>query len=273
MTQSQDAAAIAALRYLDLPVTLYTEVNQVQAGAPADGKLEVGDVIRTVDGVKVSAGTDVTTAVRKVKPGDVIEFGIERKGKPMTVSVTSEPSPDDPKVPYVGIGLQQDYTSPVKISIKLNDVGGPSGGLMFTMGIIDKLTAGSVNAGQHVAGTGTMDENGNVGAIGGIRQKIAAAKADGATIFMVPEANCSEAVVGAPEGLRLVKVSTLTGALDALKLGDLRRQPARLLASVGSPASDQSGLEGRGERGGEPGREVWSGQHLHGVVVLAEPHR
>jgi PDZ domain-containing protein len=216
MTQSQDAAAIAALRHLHLPVTLYADVTDVQKGAPADGKLMAGDVIRTVDGTTVTSAPEVTAAVRKRKPGDTVVFGVLRKGAPLSESMTATAAPDDPKRAYLGIGVGNGYTSPVKVSIKLDDVGGPSGGLMFTMGIVDKLTPEQVNRGQHVAGTGTMDENGNVGAIGGIRQKIAAAKADGATVFLVPAANCSEAVVGAPPGLQLVKVSTLDGALTAL---------------------------------------------------------
>jgi len=105
----------------------------------------------------------------------------------------------------------------VKVTIALNDVGGPSAGLMFTLGIIDKLTPTQETGGLHIAGTGTMDESGTVGPIGGIRQKMAAARADGATIFLVPASNCAEALGQVPDGLRLIKVTNVDDALAGLQ--------------------------------------------------------
>jgi PDZ domain-containing protein len=88
---------------------------------------------------------------------------------------------------------------------------------MFSLGIVDKLTPDDLTAGLTIAGTGTIDDQGNVGAIGGIAQKMRGAKRDGATIFLSPADNCTEAVANAVPGLELVKVSTLSGAVDALK--------------------------------------------------------
>jgi PDZ domain-containing protein len=108
----------------------------------------------------------------------------------------------------------------VKVTLKLADVGGPSAGLLFTLGIIDKLdgdgSGGDLTGGRNVAGTGTIDADGKVGAVGGVALKTQAARRDGATVFLVPKAECSDAKSELPKGLRLVPVTTLKGAVDAL---------------------------------------------------------
>src|SRR5690606_521879 len=109
-----------------------------------------------------------------------------------------------------------DFPFEVKINIDEN-IGGPSAGLMFALAIYDKLTPGALTGGEHVAGTGTISGTGEVGGIGGIQQKIAAARRDGATIFLTPEPNCPMAVEAAVEGIRLVRVSTLDDAIEALE--------------------------------------------------------
>jgi len=122
----------------------------------------------------------------------------------------------------VGIQMRVSYKFPFKVDINVGEVGGPSAGLMFSLGIYDKLTPGSLTGGKSIAGTGTIDPSGKVGAIGGIEQKMIGAKRAGATIFLTPAGNCADAVRAVPEGLRLVKVETLEGAikaLDALRTG------------------------------------------------------
>ena len=108
----------------------------------------------------------------------------------------------------------------VKVTLKLADVGGPSAGLLFTLGIIDKLdgdgAGGDLTGGLTVAGTGTIDADGTVGAVGGVALKTQAAKRDGATVFLVPKAECADAKGELPKGLRLVPVTSLKGAVSAL---------------------------------------------------------
>jgi PDZ domain-containing protein len=110
--------------------------------------------------------------------------------------------------------------SKVKVSLKLSDVGGPSAGLLFTLGIIDKLNGdgngGDLTGGRTIAGTGTIDADGTVGAVGGVSLKTQAAKRDGATVFLVPKAECSDAEAELPKGLRLIPVTTLKGAVSSL---------------------------------------------------------
>jgi PDZ domain-containing protein len=108
----------------------------------------------------------------------------------------------------------------VKVTLKLADVGGPSAGLLFTLGIIDKLngdgSGGDLTGGRTIAGTGTISADGTVGAVGGVALKTQAAKRDGATVFLVPKAECSDAKSELPKGLRLVPVTSLKGAVSAL---------------------------------------------------------
>ena len=141
---------------------------------------------------------------------------IERDGVTQRVSLVTVPAKEDPNVAVVGFVPKDGYTSPVKITISLEDIGGPSAGLMLALGIIDKLTLVQENHGAHVAGTGTIDVNGTVGAIGGVRQKMAGARNDGATVFLVPAANCAEAVQQVPAGLRLVKVTDVDDAVSGM---------------------------------------------------------
>lgn len=109
----------------------------------------------------------------------------------------------------------------IKVTLKLADVGGPSAGLLFSLGIIDKLNGdgagGDLTGGRTIAGTGTIDADGKVGAVGGVSLKTQAAKRDGATVFLVPKDECSDAQAELPKGLRLIPVTTLNGAVSALE--------------------------------------------------------
>jgi PDZ domain-containing protein len=216
MLQSQDDAVVAALRHLGLPVTLTVSVRSVEAGGPSDGHLKAGDRILSVDGTAVSTAAELRTQIGKHKPGDTITFVVERGGQKLTVPVVAGQATDDPNRAMVGFVPTEGYLSPVTVTVTVEDVGGPSAGLMLSLGIIDKLTPEQENGGAHVAGTGTIDVNGTVGPIGGIRQKLAGARSVGATVFLVPAANCAEALLHVPAGLRLVKVTDVDDALSGM---------------------------------------------------------
>ncbi|MFD0058594.1 S16 family serine protease [Streptomyces sp. NPDC127168] len=104
----------------------------------------------------------------------------------------------------------------IDVDLRLEDVGGPSAGLLFSLGIVDKLSAGDLTGGEVIAGTGTITTGGKVGAVGGVPLKTQAARRDGATVFLVPKAECSDAQAELPKGLRLIPVTTLKGAVDSL---------------------------------------------------------
>ncbi|MEV7414280.1 S16 family serine protease [Streptomyces sp. NPDC089919] len=109
----------------------------------------------------------------------------------------------------------------VKVTLSLADVGGPSAGLLFSLGIVDKLdgngSGGDLTGGTSIAGTGTIDDDGTVGAVGGVALKTQAARRDGASVFLVPRAECADARAELPAGLRLIPVTTLSGAVDSLR--------------------------------------------------------
>ncbi|WP_112243917.1 YlbL family protein [Kribbella monticola] len=214
MTGSQDSAVAAALQ--EVPVPFHPKVSTVSKGSPADGKLKPGDVVLKVDGVAVSQVPQVGELVRKNKVGEDVSFLIRRGGAEQTVVVKAAATPGDAGRPMVGITIGVD--SAVKVSVNLGqDIGGPSAGTAFALAIYDKLTPGALLNGKHIAGTGTIDALGQVGAIGGIQQKIAGAKAAGATVFLVPEPNCAAALHAGVKDIRLVKITTLHEAIGALK--------------------------------------------------------
>ncbi|GII57046.1 hypothetical protein Pth03_54350 [Planotetraspora thailandica] len=229
MTDSQQSATAAALNALKIPIQESISVAETDKGTPAEGKLKAGDEITAVDGTKVTTLDAVAAGVQKHKPGEPVTFSVQRNGAPTQVTINAGKSQDGRTM--VGVRMQTTYKFPFKVDISVGDVGGPSAGMMFSLGIYDKLTPGSLTGGVSVAGTGTIDPQGDVGPIGGIEQKMVGARRAGATVFLTPGANCEDAVKAVPKGLRLVKVTTLDDAikaLDALRAGskDLPACPA-----------------------------------------------
>ncbi|MFM7146145.1 MAG: PDZ domain-containing protein [Actinomycetales bacterium] len=219
---SQSNAIAAAAVYLKRPVNPHVVVSAVYSGTPSDGVLLPGDKVRAVDGVEVSVPTDVSSRIRSAPAGTTFELTVARIDADgvqtdQEVTVTSAPNPDDPTVPYIGIGVGTYYTSDFQAQFSLEDIGGPSAGLIFTLGIVDLLSPGDLTAGKHVAGTGTIAPDGTVGPIGGIRQKLAGARAAGAELFLMPRVHCTEARDHIPEGLVVTPVGTLDEAVQALQ--------------------------------------------------------
>ncbi len=217
MEQSQQNAVTAALRELHVPVTVSVSVAAVEKGTPAAGTLRVGDVIVSVDGTAVTGADSLRQLIGKHKPGESVRLGVRRNGRPVEVSVGTVKASDGTGRAIIGVAVQSNPSYPFSVSIGLKDVGGPSAGMMFALGLIDRLTPGSLTAGRSIAGTGTIDDAGQVGPIGGIEQKVVGARRAGATVFLVPAQDCAGAKSAAPKGLRLVRVSTLQGAVTALE--------------------------------------------------------
>ena len=216
MRDSQESATTAALRSLGFSIPTHAAVNAIAAGSPATGKLRPNDEIIQVDGKPITGGAALRALITAHKAGDPVAFVIERGGKRSDVTVTTEKAPQGGRT-IVGITTRDVADYPFTVKIGLKDVGGPSAGLMFALGIVDKLTPGSLTGGAFVAGTGTIDDSGNVGPIGGITQKMIAARRAGATVFLAPSGDCAEAISTVPNGLHLVRITSLTSALDSLK--------------------------------------------------------
>ncbi|BCJ42789.1 hypothetical protein GCM10010168_04710 [Actinoplanes ianthinogenes] len=212
--QSQTSAETVALRELGYPVQTY--VRKVTPGSAAVGLLQEGDVLTSVDGAAVSEPAQLTALVRAKPVGTALRVGYTRDGKPGTVVVTTKAG-EDGKTPRLGIEIDIKQPHPFDIKIDLDKIGGPSAGLMFTLGIIDKLRDEDLTGGKVIAGTGTMSDDGTVGPIGGIPQKLVGAHDAGAKLFLVPKDNCAEALRNAVDGLPMARVATVDDALTALK--------------------------------------------------------
>ena len=222
MVSSQDAAVASGLLRSGVE-PFVVKVAEVVDGAPAEGVLAKGDLIRSVDDTDVGSPQELVDAVSAIAPGARVTLDIERDGKPKTVRLTTEPNPDAPDTARIGVSAadQPVFDPPISVNIDLGqEIGGPSAGLVFSIAIYDLLTPGELLGGRYVAGTGIIDQNGKVGPIGGIQQKIAGAynDGDGATVFLVPADNCEEAGMSDLAGdLLLVKVATLDDAIKALE--------------------------------------------------------
>ncbi|MBT1187971.1 PDZ domain-containing protein [Streptomyces sp. CJ_13] len=228
-SQSQESAKVAALKQLGIPVSARVVVSSVVKASPSEGKLHAGDVIQAVDGTPVKEPGDVAKLVTKHKAGEPVEFTIvpaaeaaeaerahREPGSPTKITITSGKAEGDGHA-IVGIRAGTDHTFPFTVDIKLADVGGPSAGLMFALGIVDKLTPEDLTGGKFIAGTGTIDDEGKVGPIGGIQMKTIGARQAGAEYFLTPAENCASASAQVPDGLTLVKVSTIDDATKALE--------------------------------------------------------
>lgn len=217
MQSSQQSATAAALRQLNIEYDSVVTVLLVSEGAPADGVLQVDDDILAIDGEPITDDAQLRAIVAGAGVGTQLELLIRRDGAERTVTLTTEARSASDATPIVGIvpGVRFDF--PFEVAIHLQKVGGPSAGMMFALGIYDTLTPGALTGGQHIAGTGTIDPEGQVGAIGGVRQKMFGARDAGAAWFLVPQANCPQVLGDVPDGLRVVAVSTLADAVDAVR--------------------------------------------------------
>jgi len=227
MTSSQSSATTAALRQLGLPFTLDVAVAKVEPALPAAGRLEPGDVVRAVNGAPVRDAAGLRALVQGTAVGKSLAVAYERAGTAAETILAPVAAPDGSGRSVIGVTLVETPRYGFTITINLMDVGGPSAGLMFALGIVDKLAPDSLTGGRYIAGTGEITDDGSVRPIGGISQKLLAASSKGAQAFLVPADNCREAAAHPPAGLRLVKVSSLQDAVGALKA----------LRDGGSPAS------------------------------------
>jgi Lon-like protease len=222
--ESQTEAEVSALRYLHYPIEVVT--TQVVNGSPADKLIKAGDKIISVSSKPVNSVEDVLNALANTKPGQIVPVTVQTGSQPVRdLRITLGKNPSGSPQGFIGIQPASQAVVPFKVNVSLPGIGGPSAGLIFALAIVDKLTNSDVNGGMKVAGTGQIDDLGNVSEIGGIPFKLVAARAAGATVFLTPADNCAEAKAHVPAGLRLVKVTSLSSAISelaALKAG----QPA-----------------------------------------------
>lgn len=215
MASSQDTAVAAALNYLGKPYKTQLGIGQVVSGSPAQGKLEAGDVVTSLNGSPISGSADDIARMQKVvAAGKPVTLDFTRGGSSQSATVTPRDAGDGAKL---GVVLSPTYDFPIDVTFRVADVGGPSAGLIFALTVIDKLEPGDMTGGVKIAGTGAISDTGVVSPIGGARQKVAAAAAAGNEYFLSPADNCAE-VLEADKGLgmKVVRVDTLESAVQSI---------------------------------------------------------
>lgn len=222
MDLSRETAITLALTRLGFEVVTHSDgvlVAELVEGVPAASVLHVDDVITAVDGQQVELADQIGPIITNHAVGDVIAMTVRRGEEVLDLEVPLTAREDDPAVPMVGISamaLNPRFEYPFPIDIDAGLVGGPSAGLMYTLAVMELLAPEDLTHGHVVAGTGTIDSAGNVGPIGGVRQKVVAAEAAGAQVMLVPASNMDEALTARRDHLELIPVSTLDEALAAL---------------------------------------------------------
>ena len=218
METAQDAAVVAALRAHGEQVVERPAVYSVTVGGPAHQRLLPGDLVTSVDGRPTLTEKAVRDAVQQRQVGESVVFTVIRNKEERRVKVVTAESTTQSEAPVVGITLGTGYDYAPEISFDFGQqIGGPSAGLVFALAIYDKITEGPLLAGRHVAATGTIAPDGQVGPIGAIQQKVASADEAGATDFLVPAANCGD-LAGMRTDLNLIRVDTLRGAITAMEI-------------------------------------------------------
>ncbi|MGY5882816.1 YlbL family protein [Modestobacter lacusdianchii] len=214
---SEQAARGAAFAELGYPEKVV--VQGLAEESAAEGQLQAGDALESVGGTATPDQAALTEVLAGIPPGTPVEVGYTRQGTPGVATVTTAAAAEG-QGSALGVLILETPYAPFDVDIEVDDVGGPSAGLMLALGVIDMVGDTDLTAGAVVAGTGTIDGEGAVGPIGGIPLKLVSAREIGAELFLVPADNCAEAVANAQPGLPLAEVATLDDALEAL--ADLR---------------------------------------------------
>jgi Lon-like protease len=225
MEESKTVAKIVALQKLGYDVQATGDgatVETVLPGNMADGILKVGDIVTAADGQKIQTANDLVNFVRRQKPGSTITLSVKRGSDTFDEKVGTKESDTEPGIAVVGIMIKTynfGSSLPVQIDIDSENIGGPSAGLMFTLGIMDAIKTDGITMGHKIAGTGTMSLDGKVGPIGGVEQKVIGAEQTGAEYFLAPKDNFADAKKVAHR-IQVVQVDTVDDAiafLDTLK--------------------------------------------------------
>jgi Lon-like protease len=212
---SQGEAVAAAMSYLGIPTTSMVVAGTVSIDGPSGKLISAGEQIVKVNGTSVTKPEDVVSAIRPLPVGSKVTLVLGSGTNQRTEVIVTKEHPAHPGKSYIGVGVGMIAKPPFPIEFGLNQVGGPSAGMMFALGVIDKLTPGAMTGGVFVAGTGTINAAGIVGPIGGIQQKMIGARRNGAVLFVAPKENCDEVVGHIPKGMTVVPVHSLA---DAVKL-------------------------------------------------------
>ena len=212
MSTSQQGAVAVALDELGIEYRDVVMIAGVQEDGAAASTLEAGDVIVSVDGETAADVEGYRDLIAGSSKDGAVPMTVRRDGEETELEVPAELVDGTPRL---GVVLSEGHEFPLDIDIAVGDIGGPSAGLVFSLSVYDELTPGALTGGHAIAGTGTIAEDGAVGSIGGIRQKMVGAAESDAEFFLAPTANCDEVVGYEPDGLQVVAVGSFEEALEA----------------------------------------------------------
>ena len=215
MVTAQQSAAVAALLQLGEQVPARLVVSGFGGNPASEAVLAAGDVVTAIDTTPVTSSGGLVRMLQDYEPGDTVEVGVDRGGEALVEPI--ELAASDEGAVILGVLIAPEYELPYEVSYDVGGIGGPSAGLMFSLGIYDKLSPGALTGGAHVAGTGTMSDDGTVGPIDGIQQKLVGARDVGAEWFLAPVDNCADVVGAVPDGIRVTAVATLAEAVGAVE--------------------------------------------------------
>lgn len=225
MRGSQTAATAAALNELGEEVEGTVRIVHVQEGGPADGVMQEGDAILLADGQEISTVAELRAVLAEHGTGPVT-FGIERDGE--TLEVSGTPVEGEDGNPVMQVAATTEFEFPFEVDLELDQIGGPSAGLIFALAVYDALTPGAMTGGLDVSGTGTIDDSGAVGAIGGLEQKIWGASLAGSDLLLMPVDNCPDLPDSLPRAMMIAPVATLDEAIEAIEIAAQGGTPSGL---------------------------------------------
>lgn len=215
-TSSQANAIAAALNYLQIEAEQTVRIDSVVVGSPADGKVNPGDLVIAVNQQLIETSEQVVEFVQAKAPGAQITLTLKRGEEVFEISLMSEESKVKPGAAAIGVAIGPAIDPPFEIEFELDDVGGPSAGMMFTLGIIDELSANEITFGKKIAGTGTVRVTGEVGPVGGVLQKIAASEKANMDLFLIPAVNCDSYSEDRYKNMPIVAVENVAQAVASI---------------------------------------------------------
>ena len=221
MTASQDSAVIAALVETGKAGAMHLTVTEVTEQQTST-EIQAGDVLETItpEGgqmTTLASFSQLRELMTTIPEGTRVTLGVRRGDQKASAVLTTIAPQEGTTGSLLGLSLKISVDSPVEATFGLSDVGGPSAGMMFALGVVDEITPGSLTGGKDISGTGTIDMTGQVGPIGGIQQKMAGARESGSTFFLAPASNCNEVKGHEPKGMQVFAVNTLHEAVAATK--------------------------------------------------------
>ena len=221
MTASQDSAVIAALVETGKAGAMHLTVTEVTEQQTST-EIQAGDVLETItpeggQTTTLTSFSQLRELMTTIPEGTRVTLGVRRGDQKASAALTTIAPQEGTTGSLLGLSLKISVDSPVEATFGLSDVGGPSAGMMFALGVVDEITPGSLTGGKDISGTGTIDMTGQVGPIGGIQQKMAGARESGSTFFLAPASNCNEVKGHEPKGMQVFAVNTLHEAVAATK--------------------------------------------------------